>query len=173
MPTREVILSAALAVSGLLNLGLAAKVHDLRKSHRPPRSGLRDGEIVSTLRVKSEQPSLSLSGTRPTLLYVYSPTCGWCTRNHAAISSLANQVKDRYRVVGACVSDCEKPAGALPFETYVLADRGDVRLRATPQTAVLSPDGKIIKVWQGAFGASVQREIETYFRVELPATPGT
>ncbi|MGE0887721.1 MAG: hypothetical protein AB7P14_29725 [Blastocatellales bacterium] len=40
-------------------------------------------------------------------------------------------------------------------------------LGSTPQTIVISPEGKVLKNWVGAYGSS-KPEIEAYFGVQLP-----
>lgn len=42
------------------------------------------------------------------------------------------------------------------------------KLGATPQTIVVSPEGKVIKNWMGAYSGDKAREVEEYFNVRLP-----
>jgi hypothetical protein len=40
-------------------------------------------------------------------------------------------------------------------------------LSGTPETIVVSPDGKVLAVWLGAWTGKYQAEIETYFQIHL------
>ncbi len=44
-------------------------------------------------------------------------------------------------------------------------------LGPTPQTIVISPQGKVLKSWVGAYHDKTQREVETEFGVLLPGLP--
>jgi hypothetical protein len=39
---------------------------------------------------------------------------------------------------------------------------------SVPQTIVISPGGKILKNWVGAYGENLKPEVEKYFNVRLP-----
>ena len=41
-------------------------------------------------------------------------------------------------------------------------------LGSTPQTIVVSPEGKVLKVWTGAYDDKLKSEIEDYFGTQLP-----
>ena len=41
-------------------------------------------------------------------------------------------------------------------------------LGATPETLVVSTEGKLVKNWTGSYAAGVQKEIEAYFDIRLP-----
>jgi hypothetical protein len=43
-----------------------------------------------------------------------------------------------------------------------------LRLGSTPETFVVSPDGKLLKVWVGAFRADTASAVESYFETKLP-----
>jgi hypothetical protein len=45
------------------------------------------------------------------------------------------------------------------------------RLDATPQTIVLSNDGRVERVWQGAYAGRQHAAIQDYFGVTLPEVP--
>jgi hypothetical protein len=45
------------------------------------------------------------------------------------------------------------------------------RLDATPQTIVLSNDGRVERVWQGAYAGRQRAAIQEYFGVTLPEVP--
>jgi hypothetical protein len=41
-------------------------------------------------------------------------------------------------------------------------------LGSTPQTIVISPEGRVLKNWTGSYGEQVQAELEEYFQIRLP-----
>lgn len=38
--------------------------------------------------------------SRPTLVYIFSPSCIWCARNFESMTALTEHVKENYRVIG-------------------------------------------------------------------------
>jgi hypothetical protein len=38
----------------------------------------------------------------------------------------------------------------------------------TPETIVISPDNKVVRVWHGAYETAVRQEIEKFLQVRLP-----
>ncbi|HJP95129.1 MAG TPA: TlpA disulfide reductase family protein [Pyrinomonadaceae bacterium] len=110
----------------------------------------------------------------PTLLYVFSPSCGWCKKNEDNISSLASQTGDSLRIIGLSLS----PEGLIDYVAHrfppVKVIKPDSRtitaykLSGTPETILVSSEGVVLKVWKGAYGDSTQRELEEYFHVKLP-----
>jgi len=59
----------------------------------------------------------------------------------------------------------------MPFSSYANIPPNVVsalNLVSTPQTLVVSPNGKLLKHWRGAFAGKIQAEIEQYFGVKLP-----
>jgi len=42
------------------------------------------------------------------------------------------------------------------------------KVGGTPNTLVISPEGRVLKNWRGAYMDDLQREVEQYFEVELP-----
>jgi len=116
--------------------------------------------------------------SRATVLYVFSPQCGWCDRNLANINTLARSPS--YRVVGLSLVDrsLEKYLGTHRLDFPVYADAparvvSALGLGSTPQTLVISPSGKLLKNWVGAYTASLETEINAYFGVKLPGvSPG-
>lgn len=117
--------------------------------------------------------------TRPTVLYVLSPQCGWCRRNEANMKALYAADSDKYRFVGVSlvsqnlakyVSDKREP-----FPVYLLSSKDAVQLHVagTPETVVVGPDAKVIHAWEGVYIQQNQAEVEKYFGVKLPGLPQT
>lgn len=120
------------------------------------------------------------SDRRPTVLYVFSPGCAWCRRNMANLHALMQADRDRFRWVGvSLVADGVQPylaANRLAFDQVVAnpspASRAAYHLGPTPDTFVLGPDGRLEKLWPGAYGReSARASIASFFGVSLPAWP--
>ncbi|HEY5380981.1 MAG TPA: TlpA disulfide reductase family protein [Acidobacteriaceae bacterium] len=118
--------------------------------------------------------------TRPTVLYVLSPQCGWCKRNEANMKALYAADSDKYRFVGVSlvsqnlaqyVSDKREP-----FPVYLLPSKDvmeKLHVIGTPETIVVGPDAKVIHAWSGVYIQQNQPEVEKYFGVKLPGLPQT
>lgn len=140
------------------------------------------GTVLPPLRGKHLDGSVAVVDYRasrmPTLLYVMSPQCGWCVRNRTNFQAMMSQIEGRFRLV--CVS-----LSTEGLAEYVAANHLNVpqvellvevpqsvlaahKLTATPQTLVVSPEGRLLKLWRGAFTRDKQREVEDFLGVHLP-----
>jgi hypothetical protein len=137
---------------------------------RPTEDSLQPGTRVSTITAR-----ISVTGGLPTLVYVFSPQCGWCERNQANVDALAAQLRGRYNMIGVSLSDQDSkqylaarpmvfPVVQSPsIETAVV-----YKMRVTPLMVAVSPEGLVEQAWQGAFTGEQQVAIEHYFGVRLP-----
>jgi len=143
-------------------------------------------EDIPVIGIDGKSAVLSLVGDRPTLVYVFSPTCGWCKANYENILALADRARSHYRIVGlssnGSIEDLRKhiSKAPLPFEVF-LVDSAKVGNRpflvATPTTLLVATNSKISRAWIGAYNDDRGDEIEKVFSVRLPglvtgATPG-
>jgi peroxiredoxin len=179
--SHNTIVTVLLACSVLLNIFLANRISKLNQDlvWANEQKQLTPGMVVTSLEVldKDGKPvTISyLENSLPTVLYIFSPTCHWCEQNIGNINFLANYTGDKYRFIGISLSR-EKLEEYLvqhkmPFPVYhSLSDsaRLSYGLGATPQTIVISSDGKVLRNWSGAYGNVLQEEIETFFKVKLP-----
>jgi hypothetical protein len=85
--------------------------------------------------------------------------------------------RERFRFVAASTRptdiaeylDTHRPLAALPvIADPELEDRLVYRLFDTPQTIVIDRQGRVEKIWLGAFGGRRQADAEEYFGVSLP-----
>jgi len=175
------LLCALLIASVLLNLLLARKVKTLSETIEVVKSeqSLKEGTAVPPITANAMDGSAAVirfdSVSLPTVLYVFTPPCVWCSRNLAAAKALAENVKGRYRVLGLSLSSdgLQKymSDSGLSFPVYAEIPaniRSAYHLGGTPETIVISVDGKVLKHWQGAFLGSTKQEVEAYFNVTLP-----
>jgi peroxiredoxin len=114
------------------------------------------------------------SDARPTLIYVFTPSCQWCEKNLDNVKAVLAAAKESHRIVAvsldpdaeAYVRDVELgvPVYVNPsrevFESYGLGP--------TPQTLIVSPQGKVLKSWTGAYAGRMKKEVEEYFGTALP-----
>jgi peroxiredoxin len=115
------------------------------------------------------------SSDKPTVFYVITPSCIWCKRNQANINKVADTKANDFRFIGLSLAEPGLKEYVeehhLKFPTYTGLTRETMRslgLGNTPQTIVVSPEGKILKVWMGAYDEEVRSEVEAYFGVQLP-----
>lgn len=184
------VLAGFLFVSIALNLLLAENLRKLRNSLLYLKAEMR---ALSDLKIDETVPSfeardadgnpvtLSYSADKlPTIIYILSPNCLWCTRNLDNIKKLTSQTHERYRVIGISISKENLSEyisqNELPFPVYTDISPEILRIYqaiATPRTLVISPEGKIQKNWFGAFSGNLQREVEEYFDLRLPGVVET
>jgi peroxiredoxin len=179
-------IAAMLGVSLAVNLLLAYKVRtlsdSLAESTAPPAVAV--GTAVPPIKAHGpdgqEYVISYADGDRPVVLYVFTPQCPWCARNLANLKALLAHGRGDYRFVGLSLTDKDvrdyaaKNQLDLPvyFNPSVEATR-EYKLGSTPQTIVISRDGKVLKNWLGAYAGPQQAEVEEFFGVSLPGiTPG-
>ena len=178
-------MTVILGISLITNLVLAYR---LRKANvalasvptlpSPPPT-LPVGTSVQPLKVSSlegRQEVISYADSQvPIVLYVFTPECSWCTRNLDNIKSLASQKQGAYRFIALSLSNNGVKEYAaqskLDLPIFVgLAEeaRQEYKLGTTPQTIVVSSEGKILQNWIGAYVGRQQTEVESFFGVHLP-----
>jgi len=146
------------------------------------RNEIATGDVVPEF-VAAEtggtQATVALAGSeRPTLIYVFSPTCHWCGRNWLNVNALAGRLRQSHRIIGVSLSARRLAEYAqkarIPFPVYsVDMERPlgpDKKLfsAATPETLLVDTNGKVQRIWRGAYADLTKREMETYFGVSLP-----
>jgi peroxiredoxin len=139
---------------------------------------IKEGERLSEIDAvdrRARHVKLSYAETsKPTVIYFFRPGCTWCERNASTLGSLAGQVSARYRMVGLSMS-CEGLDEFLalhPMAFPVLsnpspANLASMRLRVTPSTIVVSPQGVVLRSWSGAYIGETKSSVEAFFGVSL------
>jgi hypothetical protein len=173
-----IIMSILLALSGGVNIQLARKVSSLRSIldwERRLSIGVSAPPLLAHT-LDGTPATISFSGRDlPTILYVFSPQCVWCTRNLDNIKTIESSLKGKYGFIGLSMSDSllERyiASNDLSFPVYKKPDQRsvtDFRLSGTPITLVISPDGKVLKNWSGAYSEGQKRDVEHFFGITLP-----
>jgi peroxiredoxin len=170
------VLPSFLLLSLLLNIVQAGRLRALTAPRAP---GPGPGTIVPPLRVRTAGGEsvdlLDPEGHVATILYYFSGSCGWCERNWRNVAALEHATRGRYRFMALSASDedlqpvAERHGLEFPLHTGAAeAGRRALGLAGTPQTIVVSPEGRVLIAWVGAYGAHTRGRIERYFRMRLP-----
>jgi peroxiredoxin len=175
------VLTSLLVCSVILNVLLAQQGRSLKKELAAARAAreLKLGSALpplDVLNMEGQPTNVAYGDTQlPTVVYVFSPDCHWCARNADNIKYLASNAQQRYRFVGVSLSaeDLNRyvSENKPPFQVYSSpseATRAAYKMGGTPQTMVISPEGKLVRNWIGAYSRSVQSDVESFFEMQLP-----
>lgn len=164
-----------------LNIVLAHRVWSFThlQSNRAAERLLKVGTAVPPIAAKrlDGQPGvISYQGAgQSTVLYIFTPPCSWCARNMENLKALLDKEKGQYRFIGLSLSE-ETLAdyiakNDLKFPVYSSLSPETLktyRLGSTPQTIVISPEGKVLQDWVGAYVGDQKSQVEAFFHVSLP-----
>ncbi len=113
--------------------------------------------------------------SRPTVVYVFSPSCSWCERNLNNARAIASGAGDRYRFVGVAAVDAgiegyvrERSLRWDIIKNVPLEILRQYRVPGTPQTILIGAGGIVLHSWNSAYLETAQREIEAALKVSLP-----
>jgi hypothetical protein len=175
-----VLLVASLGLNVCLALNLKRSAHE--SSLQSPV--LRVGNRMPMLWViapggNREKLDWSERG-RPTLLYMFTPTCIWCERNLQNILSLEHDTQGEYDFVGLSLTsdglaDYLKRSSHLDHTYYIEGGEHSLfsmSIAETPETIVVSREGLIEDIWFGAYSGATRKSVESAFRRELPGLTG-
>lgn len=165
---------AMLVGSVIVNAALATELRDARRTSDRRIAAGTDVPPIAGRTAAGDAVTLSYRGELPTVLYYFSPTCGWCERNWDNVRALMAATRGRFRVVG--LSNANQAAAHLRargVEIDLLTGFGEAtvasyHLGGTPQTIVVGSDGRVARAWTGAYTGRLSSEIEAYFGVRLP-----
>jgi peroxiredoxin len=168
-------------VSVTLNVLLARKVRSLNGA-LPARVADRLLKVGTTVppitakRLGGQQDVIFYQGTaQTTVLYIFTPPCSWCARNMDNLKTLISKESGRYRFIGLSLSEnglaeyIAKNDLKLPVYSGLSSEgRAAYKLGGTPQTIVVSPEGRVVQNWMGAYVGDQKSQIEAFFDVTLP-----
>jgi peroxiredoxin len=178
-----------MAVAGLLllcssvalNVVLARRVRSFQQfqSTKAADRLLKVGAIVPPITAKllsGQQQAISYLGTnQPTVLYIFTPPCSWCARNMDNLKTLVDREGGNYRFIGLSLSEEALPDYVAKNDLKLPVYSGlspetltTYKLGSTPQTIVISPGGKVLKDWVGAYVGDQKSQVEAFFHVSLP-----
>jgi hypothetical protein len=179
-----IILPLFLICSLFFNLLLSRKVAALKEFVHVLRTErqLKIGELLPSFVAKDVNGSPGVidyrSQDKPTVLYIFTPDCDACQRNLANIKALSNASREAYRFVGLSLTN-DKLADytrrhdfAFPvFTDLPFFTTTTYKLGGTPQTIIVSREGRVLKDWMGSYEGTLQQEVEAFFQVQLPGVP--
>ena len=172
--------TVALIVSLVLNVLLGATV--LRLKNTGPKapsvpSRLPEGALLVPFSAEDSAGRQIVvhpaDGMSTTVLYFLSPECSWCQRNLESVRALAAMSGSKYRMIGISLSPQRTPdtAKQYPFPVYFNPEPGlasSYGLSGTPQTMIVSSDGRVLKNLPGLYVGAVRTEIMRTLGVVLP-----
>jgi hypothetical protein len=169
--SRSLLLVALVVVSNAVNVFLAHRVRALEQviSALKAEGQLQPGTVVlpfECVGLDGTKQRMEYEGGLPTILYVFSPHCGWCQKNRRNAKDLATQVKGRWNFVGISLSaeGLREFMAQDGFPYPVCAVSADTaktyKLGGTPTTLLISPDRTVIKVIGGAYTGDTLKEIQ-------------
>jgi|GEM_PF-1666297 len=177
------LMVAVLVLSVGLNVALAHRLQAVKSKYNAfieARAGVR-GLHIKTLEVEDPvaggtSTPIDLSGPTPVVMYVFSPSCGWCAKNLNNIKALSSslQQQNKARVIGLTLSTEGLKEymtdSHLDFPVYTRlsdAQKLSLNMGSTPQTLVFA-NGTVLRDWHGAYSGKMGSEIENVFHVKLP-----
>jgi thiol-disulfide isomerase/thioredoxin len=166
--------------ASLLNLVLAVTLYSDRADFHSKTilPELAPGSKVPSLigaDVMGRPVSVDFPNDRPTVLYVFSPSCGFCKKNERSAERLASALSGHIRFVAVSLDrdglfewlNLVRPQFSvitdLSFRTYQA-----YRFESTPTTIAVSSSGVVEGVWKGAYVGDNKNRIEAKFGVYLP-----
>jgi len=175
----DVFVMLLLAASLCLNVYLGLKLKQGASSVGQNTANLMPGTKIDPFTAIGDDGkpvTISYGATsKPTVVYVMSPSCIWCRRNQANIDKIAETKANDFRFIGLSLGETglkEYFGGrTLKFPVYAGLTKETVQalgLGGTPQTIIVSSEGKILKVWSGAYIESLRPDVEAFFGMELP-----
>ena len=163
-----------------LNVGLSRRIVALQA---PPARMLQPGVRVPALDVRTlsgQSVRITYEGRLPTLIYYFSPTCGWCERNWDNVRALQEASAGRFKLIGLSptANGVEKVLRDhdASFEVYTGLSPDAARayhFTGTPETVLVSTIGTVLRAWPGAYGPSSAPAMEKYFGITLPGLTST
>ncbi len=176
-----ILLATSLLTNVVLGLGflrISASHSPIAAARPAAPSGPTVGDALPPINAQrlgtAREEVLFSSDPRPTLLYVFGPSCSWCARNEKNALAVFSQVKDTHRVIAlSLAADVGDSVKRFPVHVTVYVEPaadmyGPYHLGATPATLVVSPAGRVLKSWVGAYAGTIKKEVEAYFGVTLP-----
>ena len=144
----------------------------------PGTGSLLQEKVVSSITARDlneKQVKIDCANTgKPTILYVFAPDCRWCEANLNSIRTIARLRGGSYRFIGLSLSEDGLreyvDRSKFTFPVYKgLSQEAIIMLGLgyTPQTIILSPEGKVLRNWIGAYEDALRPEVERYFGIDL------
>lgn len=165
---------------GVTNVLLIKQNRDLKALiARGQPEFLKPGQQVATLAADtlSGQRRVVDYGSRPkTVLFVFSPQCSACERTAPYWRKVVEaSFRNQYQVFGVSLGDATRSnsfldSNGLKLETLFDIDpetRAAYKFTLTPLTIVVDSNGRVEKIWPGAFSQQTKPDVEEYFGISV------
>ena len=182
--SEKYLLILLLILSVFLNVFLALEIKSLKSTLNLIGNETREhqiilGRMVSSLDVqnlKGENIKIDYKEiSKPTIIYVFSPDCIWCERNLQNAKYLYEKTQNQYQFIGLSLQKDsaykyseEKDISFPVYYNPSDSNRVEYNFRSTPSTYVISPEGKVVGFWSGAYGNEMLKDVEDFFGLKLP-----
>jgi hypothetical protein len=110
-----------------------------------------------------------------TILYYFAPDCVWSRRNSANINELHSRLAQTHRFIGVAPSPAvlDLYLSEHGHEFYVVTTPAKetveaYRLSGTPHTLLIGPNGRVKRVWYGAYLGETLDKVQREFSISLP-----
>lgn len=161
-----IVLVLAMLLNGYLTLQVKRLQHMIEAEsslvgrYFPPLTVVNDNGKLFTV----DYANASLG----TVIYVFHPDCVWCRRNEPAIAEIAQRGLGKWQVIGVSLASKDlrthdDQADHTGFESFHSPPKWftlGYKVMSTPQTLVLSRDGKVLHHWRGAYSQETLVDIE-------------
>jgi len=170
------LLGASLAINVVLATRLRFAPHEDLSSIVHPSLGSSVADFRAVDHTGSPVTlQMSATGSKYTVLYVFTPGCMSCARDLPNLHSLAAQAGRRYRLLAVSLTadqlDAYLKEHDLNFGVYALTGNAAISgltLTGTPSTFVISSERRVVASWLGAFQKQARSEIERFLDIRLP-----
>jgi peroxiredoxin len=176
---------------GLLGLILIAANVALFIQNLNLKARTTDSAIPLAVKIGSVVPALSgfdiygkeftleyANDSRKAILFIFSPDCGFCTKNMPNWKKIIDRVDRRsYHLVAVSIKsessgvkeyvDQQGLSGLTILTEVNLKNKLSYEMRATPQTLVIDHGGRVEKVWTGVIEAEEWQDVERTLNLKL------
>jgi peroxiredoxin len=172
------LIAACLGSAALLVLYTArVKLLEARDAPRPTLTVGQTAPTITGVDITGKTKVVRFEGElQPTIVYVFTPVCGWCRVNMANFQTLMRAGAGSYRFVGVSLLDSGVPEYvkrntlhfATVFRSVPKAVADAYHWGATPETIVISRSGRVTLDMRGAYVGANANTIEARFHIKLP-----
>jgi len=177
---RDRLTFAMLLGSVVMNVVLAHRLREFsnllgKSSEQALKPGTRVAPFEAIDLEGQAQTVIYSNVAKPTVLYIFTPPCSWCARNMNNFKELVARKEGEYRFIGLSLSKdglskyVAKNELRIPIYSGLSKEMERAYgLGGTPQTIVVSPEGRIVQNWVGAYVGGQKSQVEAFFRTSLP-----
>lgn len=153
-----------------LNVFLALRLNSLGATPRE-HDRLAIGTVVPSIRAADASGALATirldAADRPTVVFIYSPTCQWCEKTWPVFAGIARARQNTHRFLALSVAergqflDAHREVRLLLNPSRETVEQ--LKLGTVPTTIVFDRRGRVEQVWVGAYAGGTRTSISRYF----------